>query len=134
MAYDGLLLLALLFVVTFLFTLLFGSVAQHQARHGLQALLWVVAGVYFVSYWTHGGQTLAMQTWRIKLTDHMGGKVSMGQALLRYIAATAGLLFFGAGLVWALFDREGLFLHDRLVGTRMGLLPDLRSKKRTEQT
>ena len=131
MAYDGLLLLALLFVVTFLFTLLFGSVVQRQERYVLQAVLWVVAGVYFVSYWTHGGQTLAMQTWRIKLTDHAGGKVTLGQALLRYIAATAGLLFFGAGLVWALFDREGLFLHDRLVGTRIGLQPGVRSEKRT---
>lgn len=119
MVYDGLLLVALLFVVTFLFTLVFGSVLQRQERYVLQALLWLVAGIYFIAYWTHGGQTLAMQTWRIKLVDHRGALLTPGKAALRYLAATAGLLFFGAGLVWAVFDREGLFLHDRLVGTRI---------------
>ncbi|HET7776841.1 MAG TPA: RDD family protein, partial [Azospira sp.] len=27
--------------------------------------------------------------------------------------------FFGAGIVWSLFDRERQFLHDRLAGTRL---------------
>lgn len=121
MVYDGLLLIALLFMVTFLYTLVFGDVAQHGTRLALQVLLWVSIGGYFIWYWTHGGQTLAMQTWRIKLMDYHGGEVTLRQALLRYIAATAGLSFFGAGLIWALLDREGLFLHDRLVGTRLGL-------------
>jgi uncharacterized RDD family membrane protein YckC len=121
MAYDGVLLTALLFVVTFLFTLVFGNAAEHGLRLALQGLLWISIGGYFIWYWTHGGQTLAMQTWRIKLMDYHGGQVTLRQALLRYVAATAGLLFFGAGLVWALLDREGLFLHDRLVGTRLGL-------------
>ena len=121
MAYDVVLLTALLFVVTFFFTLVFGNVAEHGSRLALQGLLWISIGGYFIWYWTHGGQTLAMQTWRIKLVDYHGREVTLRQALLRYIAATAGLLFFGAGLVWALLDREGLFLHDRLVGTRLGL-------------
>lgn len=123
MAYDGLLLIALLFVVTFIFTLIFGTVAAAGLRYMLQALLWLVIGAYFLWYWTHGGQTLAMQTWRIRLVDHRGAEVAWRQALLRYVAASAGVLFFGAGLIWALLDREGLFLHDRLVGTRLVLLP-----------
>lgn len=123
MAYDGLLLFALLLVVTFIFTLIFGSVAAADLRYLLQALLWLVIGAYFLWYWIHGGQTLAMQTWRIRLVDHRGGELALRQALLRYVAASAGILFFGAGLFWALFDREGLFLHDRLVGTRLVLVP-----------
>lgn len=123
MAYDGLLLIAILFVTTFLYTYLIGGIATPGARYILQGLLWLVIGVYFVWYWTHGGQTLAMQTWRIRLADYEGGEVRLNQAVLRYIAATAGILFFGAGLIWALLDREGLFLHDRLVGTRLTLQP-----------
>lgn len=123
MVYDGLLLVALLFVVTFIFTLVFGSVAAADLRYVLQALLWLVIGAYFLWYWTHGGQTLAMQTWRIRLLHESGAPLTLKQALLRYVAASAGILFFGAGLIWALFDREGLFLHDRLVGTRLVLLP-----------
>lgn len=123
MAYDSLLLVALLFVVTFGFTLIFDSVAVAGLRYLLQALLWLVIGTYFLWYWTHGGQTLAMQTWRIRLLHDSGAPLTLRQALLRYVAASAGVLFFGAGLIWALFDREGLFLHDRLVGTRLVLVP-----------
>jgi uncharacterized RDD family membrane protein YckC len=123
MMYDCLLIAALLFVATFLFTLMFGGIASAGQRYALQGLLWLVTGTYFLWYWTHGGQTLAMQTWRIRLIDHAGGGVCLKQGILRYIAATAGVLFFGAGLLWALLDREGLFLHDRLVGTRLALLP-----------
>jgi uncharacterized RDD family membrane protein YckC len=28
-------------------------------------------------------------------------------------------MYLGAGLLWALFDRDGQFLHDRLAGTRL---------------
>jgi uncharacterized RDD family membrane protein YckC len=27
--------------------------------------------------------------------------------------------FYGAGLIWAIFDRDRQFLHDRLSGTRI---------------
>lgn len=37
----------------------------------------------------------------------------------RYLVALAGSLLFGAGFLRALLDREGLFLHDRLAGTRI---------------
>jgi uncharacterized RDD family membrane protein YckC len=65
-----------------------------------------------------------MQTWRIKLVSAREQRtVSLTQALLRYALAWAGLLFYGAGLLWALFDRDRQFLHDRLAGTRLVQLP-----------
>ena len=39
------------------------------------------------------------------------------EALLLF--ALPGTLLLGAGFLWALIDREGLFLHDRLAGTRI---------------
>lgn len=41
---------------------------------------------------------------------------------MRYVLASLGMLFFGAGFLWALFDRQGLFLHDRLTGSRLVLV------------
>jgi uncharacterized RDD family membrane protein YckC len=29
------------------------------------------------------------------------------------------VLFFGVGFLWALFDRDRQFLHDRIAGTRI---------------
>ena len=118
MLYDTLLLAAILFAATLLFVLVFGPATHGYVRHGLQAFLWFVAGVYFTWSWLHGGQTLAMQTWRIKVTDRFGGPVRLRQALMRYFCAT---IFFGIGFAWAWFDREKLFLHDRLSGCRLVL-------------
>jgi uncharacterized RDD family membrane protein YckC len=117
--YDTLLLSAILFVATFLFIALFGGATDTPLRYGLQLYLYLVAAVYFLWCWLHGGQTLAMQTWRIRLVTFSMQPVSPSQALKRYLLASMGLLFFGAGFVWALFDREKLFLHDRLLGTRL---------------
>jgi hypothetical protein len=35
------------------------------------------------------------------------------------VIAAAGSLLAGAGFLWAMVDREGLFLHDRLAGTKI---------------
>lgn len=117
--YDGLLLLAILFVATFLFIALFGNATHAPLHYLLQLTLYLVSAAYFLWCWLHGGQTLAMQTWRIRLVDIHGGKITAGQASKRYLLASAGLMFVGAGFLWALFDREHLFLHDRLLGTRL---------------
>lgn len=82
-----------------------------------QALLLITA--YFLWYWRHGGQTLAMQTWKIRLTSASGTRPSWGQLLLRYLLLWPSIGFYGAGLVWSLFDRDRQFLHDRLAGTRI---------------
>ena len=117
--YDTVLLLALLLVATFVFLLLFGDATGNPQRYFLQLYSWLVAAAYFIWCWLHGGQTLAMRTWRIRLTSRSGGPISRMQAMQRYLWASAGLLFFGAGFFWALFDRQGLFLHDRLAGTQL---------------
>jgi uncharacterized RDD family membrane protein YckC len=118
-AYDGLLLLALLFVAAFVFLSLFGSAVAPPRRYFFQLYLLLVIAVYFVWFWTHGGQTLAMKTWRIRLQMVGGGRVPWSVALFRFLLAFAGIACFGVGWWWALFDREGCFLHDRLAGTRL---------------
>ncbi len=122
MLYDGLLLTAILFAATFLFLMLFGGATEPPKRYFLQLYLWLVAAAYFLLCWLRGGQTLAMQTWRIRLTDHAGESISWSQAVRRYVLASLGLLFFGAGFLWAAFDRQGLFLHDRLTGCHLVLV------------
>jgi uncharacterized RDD family membrane protein YckC len=117
--YDTVLLVALLLATTFVFLLLFGDATSYPQRYFLQLYSWLVAAAYFAWCWLHGGQTLAMRTWRIRLTSRSGGPISGRQAMQRYLLASAGLLFFGAGFFWALFDRQGLFLHDRLAGTQL---------------
>ncbi|WP_018411803.1 RDD family protein [Methyloversatilis thermotolerans] len=80
----------------------------------------MLLGLYFVHYWRRGGQTLAMQTWGIRVVDALEDRPpTFKRACVRYLLSWPSLLFGGAGLVWALFDREHRFLHDRLAGTRI---------------
>ncbi len=81
-------------------------------------------GLYFVLLWRRNGQTLAMQTWRLQIVDSRSGMPpGLKQCLIRYALTWPSLCFFAAGLIWAWFDRDRQFLHDRFSGTIIVLLP-----------
>ena len=121
LAYECILLLAVL-AVTWLFPhLLLGMAWQLQAPVWAVWLhLIIVPGVYFTWLHRHGGKTLAMQTWKLRLVDaRTGGRVALGQAWLRYALAWVSLILCGLGFLWAVLDRDRQFLHDRLAKTKI---------------
>jgi len=115
--YESLSLIAIWLLSTFVYMLVFGDVDTDLKRHMLQMTLWLVAGIYFVTCWVRTGQTLAMQAWKIKLTQQDGRLLSLSNAALRYVLASVSLGLFGLGFLWAVVDREQRFLHDRLLNT-----------------
>jgi len=117
--YEGLILAALVLVACFPFLALTGDATAGWRRHLLQAYVLFVVGAYLVWFWTHGGQTLAMKTWRIRLESAEGGAVTRPAAIRRYLFALAGLALAGIGFLWAFLDRDRQFLHDRLARTRL---------------
>ncbi len=117
--YEALLVLALVFFAAFAYRGAAAAFITGWPRHVFQLYLFLVLGLYFVLCWTRGGQTLAMKTWRLKLVTARGEAVSMPRALARYVFAWLSLLAAGLGFLWALFDREHQFLHDRLAGTKI---------------
>ena len=123
MLYDGLVVLALSFALALGFIFLFGDASHGLKRYALQLFLWLGIGLYFVWCWRKSGQTLAMQTWQLKLSDGQTKLLNWPQALIRYALASLSLAAFGLGFVWAVFDRDGLFLHDRLLNSRITFVP-----------
>ena len=120
MAYETLLVLGVLTIALILPHLLIGAFAHRIAAPTvLWAHLFLVLLVYFVGFWSHGGQTLAMKTWRIRLLTRTGQAVRPAQAVRRYLLCWPSLALCGIGLFWAFFDRDRQFLHDRLAGTRV---------------
>ena len=145
MVYEALLLFGVLFISGYLFSTL------TQQRHGLylrgamETWLFLVLAAYFCWFWVHGGQTLAMKTWRIRVERADGGALPAWQALLRYLLAwmwfIPGLLLAwlvnakgwmlvllpaASIIVWALtiyLNPQRQFLHDRLARTRLVRLP-----------
>ncbi len=127
MLYDGLLLAALWFAAAALLLAVSGGHLSDPDRPGwllyaLRISLVLVTFLFFAGFWTHGGQTLGMRAWRLKLVSTSGGPVNWKQALWRFAAAIPSVGAFGLGLFWLLFDRERRALHDRLSGTRLVLL------------
>jgi uncharacterized RDD family membrane protein YckC len=121
--YESILLIAIWFVSAAGFVLLFGNAEHGVMRIFLQLFLYLVSGIYFVWCWFKSGQTLAEQTWKIKLVDSQSETLSVRHAFFRYVLASCSVLVFGIGFLWAFFDKDQLFLHDRLLKTRLIHLP-----------
>ncbi|HQW21010.1 MAG TPA: RDD family protein [Rhodocyclaceae bacterium] len=121
MAYECLLLIGVLAGGFLLPQVIFAMISAQTAPSWLLvihavAIIWA----YFVWFWRHGGQTLAMRTWKIRLVSAQGdAPPSLLQATSRFLLCWPSLLFFGAGIFWALLDNDRQFLHDRIVGTRL---------------
>lgn len=140
--YEG----VLLFGVTMIAGLVYAGLTQQrhalQGRIGLMAFLFAVFGIYFVWFWSHGGQTVAMKAWHIRLVTDTGAPVSRARAMLRYLlswlwilpapaavfaaglhgrGAIAGTMLVGV-LAYAALARlrpDRQFWHDAVCGTRL---------------
>ncbi|HSS46117.1 MAG TPA: RDD family protein [Burkholderiales bacterium] len=119
LVYEALLLAAVLWAAGALFTLMVPDASPPLPQGLLRAFLLAVAFAYFAWCWTRGGQTLAMKTWRIRVLSASGLPLTLKQALLRFVLAVLGIGLAGCGLLWAWFDRDRQFLHDRLAGTKI---------------
>lgn len=120
MLYESLLVLGVLAATFMLPYLALGMIAATVPPGPVLLLhVFLVLGAYFLWYWRHGGQTLAMQTWKLQIESISGSPPSWPQLILRYLLAWPSILLYGAGLAWVFFDRDRQFLHDRLAGTRV---------------
>jgi uncharacterized RDD family membrane protein YckC len=124
--YDALLLLGVLMLAVLALIFPYQLLTGQPYPHGEAAYLWLqrlylvgVAGVFFVYFWTHGGQTLGMRAWRIRVIREDGGALAAGAAWRRFLWAIPSMLPAGLGLWWCLFDRDGRAWHDRLSRTRV---------------
>ncbi|MDC8786326.1 RDD family protein [Roseateles koreensis] len=140
--YEGVLLFGVVFVSGYFFSAITQQRHAMQGQHGLQAFIFVVLGIYFIWFWTHGGQTVAMKAWHIRVLDRQGRPLTQIRALARYVlswlwfmpalacAWALGLhsttTIFGALIsgvaayaLLALFLPRQQFLHDVLCSTEL---------------
>ena len=123
MLYDGLLVIALLVVPTLAVMALRGGEPIPPGSALFQLLLVVTAGTFFAWFWTHGGQTLGMRSWRLRVERQSGDALTLTVALIRYLVGIVSIAAFGLGLLWILIDPDKLAWHDRAAGTRVVVLP-----------
>ena len=116
--YDLLLLVGLLASFTLVAVVLHGGAIAPGSPWFQFALLAIVA-VFFCGFWAHGGQTLGMRAWRIRVVSQDGTPLSWPRAALRLAAGVLALLPLGLGLWWGIFDAQRRGWHDRLTSTRV---------------
>lgn len=119
MLYEGLVVFSILLIGFWLPQALLSGIGLGFSARGLWLHILVLLMLYFLWFWLHGGQTLPMKTWKLKLANPDGRPPRPAQALLRYLAAWPSILLFGIGILWGLVDKDKQFLHDRIAGTRI---------------
>jgi len=152
--YDALLVCGLLLIASFIYFIpslisVDSSKAENLSTTAFggplyKTYLFFIWFGFFARFWTHGGQTLGMAAWRIKIQCHDGSAINLWQALLRFFSALAPwvivlfiyyllnknqwlaeeyriwvILFGFSGIIWSFFDRENLMLHDHFSETRL---------------
>jgi len=108
--YEGVLLFGVVMIAGYLFSSLTQQRNAMVGRHALQAFLFVVLAIYFVWFWSHGGQTVAMRAWHVRVVDAAGAPLTQLRALARY--AFSWLWFLPALLLlwaWGVRDTGTVF-------------------------
>ena len=77
----------------------------------------LVAGIYFVLFWSGAGQTPGMRLLRLRLRGPDGTPPSVGRALLRAIGTVIAIVPFFAGYLPVLFDARRRGVPDFLART-----------------
>jgi uncharacterized RDD family membrane protein YckC len=156
--YDALIMLAICIVATLLivpFVHERGFDAFYARHTGLKLLyqlgLLSLGYAFFGGFWTHGGQTIGMRAWKLRVVCLDGAPMDWYRALIRYlsmlipwllllgseflinangqpgigvytvIAVVIFILAFAA-FVWPALDPRHLAWHDHLSGTRLLLV------------
>jgi uncharacterized RDD family membrane protein YckC len=140
--YEGALLFGVVIIAGYLFSTLSQQRHALMGRHGLQAFVFVILAIYFVWFWSRGGQTLAMKTWHMRLLTSGGQPVGQVRALMRYLLCwvwfvpslaliwlmgwSGSSLVFGSMLAWiviyaalSLLRADRQYWHDAICGTRI---------------
>lgn len=132
--YDQLILWAIWIATGFVHALIFGiDTAENpkQLQHTLFPMLLGSTFLFYYWFWTHGGQTLGMRAWRLRVIDARldGTPPHLIKCILRFIGAFFSVSAFGLGYLWVLFDPNNDTWHDRISGTRTLVVPKEENKK-----
>lgn len=98
MIYDSLLLLAVLIFATIPVILFTHGEATRSGNPFVSTWLFMISFLFFVWFWTHGGQTLGMRAWKIRLQQENGQAVTLWQALLRFITGLPAWAVLALGI------------------------------------
>ena len=117
--YDSMLLVSIYFLLTLALLPITKGQAISSGNIFYVIYLLLIAYVYFGWQWTHGGQTLGMRTWKVKLISDSRNSIGWKKATIRFGLSILSWLLLGGGFLWALFNKDHKTLHDQFSATRL---------------
>lgn len=123
--YDSVIVIAIWIVVGFVVLSAFGidqaQVVQNEQvqmdplyRMTLFAAMLLSAYLFFAWFWTHSGQTLGMQAWKLRVQNTDTSAISYKQSLIRCVLAPCSFFLMGAGYFYLFFNPERQTFHDKM--------------------
>jgi uncharacterized RDD family membrane protein YckC len=119
LCYDALVVAALVFCFTLVVLTARLGAAVPAGSGWFPLSLLGIAAAFFCGFWVHGGQTIGMRAWRIRVVCDDGRPLGWPRAMARFTAALVAGLPAGLGLWWSVFDPHGRGWHDRWTRTRV---------------
>tara|TARA_B100001093_G_scaffold104478_1_gene96652 strand:- start:5131 stop:5547 length:417 start_codon:yes stop_codon:yes gene_type:complete len=126
LVYDSLAIVGIIFTFTLLLVLINGGAPENGSLVDLlQLFITIFSGPLFYTYFwiKNDGQTLGMQSWKIKLISEEILTVRI--CLLRCAFSTFSFLFFGIGYAYILFNKDNRSLADMATKTRIVRLSEI---------
>lgn len=124
MFYDFMLVLSFVMVAGFFFMAVVMSLfsiesieAGSPVAKAFFPLLLLLSFAFYGWFWTHGGQTLGMRAWKLKLVGERSTRITWVQAFFRFCYAIISWLPLGAGFLWILVDKNKKAWHDKISRT-----------------
>lgn len=125
--YDLLLVIAILLIAS-LPWVMFGVERGQPAYIAYTIFIYSLIILYFAWFWTHGGQTLGMKAWKIRVVNQQQQAISWPFALLRAVSAFVSLVLLGMGFWYALFDSRRRGWHDIISRSQLINVPSATEK------
>ena len=96
--YDSLLVFAVLMAAAAIPTL-FTTGEAINPNPLMTSYLFLVLFLFFAGFWIHGGQTLGMRAWRLRIQTKEGRPIGWWHALLRFLTALPAWCLFCVGIL-----------------------------------
>jgi uncharacterized RDD family membrane protein YckC len=147
-AYDALLLAAMWMIAAMAVMVANQLVPIADGRALMRVVMGLVGLAFFGWFWTHGGQTLGMRAWRLRVQQLDGTPVRPTASMLRYMAGLLPVIcaFYGTarygtpalaiallGYLPCLIDARRRAFNDLIAGTQVVMLDRARRSAQAPQ-